>query len=187
MALVSDAFGRGGKAMVGALDGGGAAVDDMVQKAKDGGYVLDSQLVSKAAELDGNIDTAGWQTFDLIRNLPQEHQATAREILDEVHQAISSDEHVVQLAPALKGAQAKAMRLLTQLVKEKTPVDPVEVVIAPTKPPVVQGKRVVGQDTKQNLTLSVAKETLSNIEVKLQVGQTARVNLSWVIEEGGES
>ena len=139
--------------------------------------------IAKAAELDGNIDTAGLQTFDLIRNLPQEHQATAREILDEVHQAISSDEHVIQLAPALKGAQAKAMRLLTQLVKEKRPVDPVDVVIAQTKPPVVPGKKVVGQDTKQNVSLSVAKETLATLEAKLQVGQTARVNLSWVIEE----
>lgn len=65
MALVTDAFGRGGKAMVGPMDGGSAALDDMVSKAKDGGYVLDTQLVAKAAELDDKFDrvTARVKTF----------------------------------------------------------------------------------------------------------------------------
>lgn len=56
MALVTDAFGRGGKAMVGALEGGAPAIDAMIKAAKDGGYVLDSSLVAKGAALDDQFD-----------------------------------------------------------------------------------------------------------------------------------
>ncbi|MEI6798432.1 MAG: hypothetical protein WCO04_04360, partial [Pseudomonadota bacterium] len=56
MALVTDAFGRGGKAMVGALEGGAPAIDAMIKAAKDGGYVLDSSLVAKGAALDDKFD-----------------------------------------------------------------------------------------------------------------------------------
>ena len=30
------------------------------------------ECVSNAAELDGNLDTAGWQTFELLKKLPDE-------------------------------------------------------------------------------------------------------------------
>jgi hypothetical protein len=56
MALITDAFGRGGKGMVNAMDGGSAAIDAMITKAKEGGYVLDNDLVQEAAALDDKFD-----------------------------------------------------------------------------------------------------------------------------------
>lgn len=56
MGLVTDAFGRGGKAMVLAMGEGSAGIDDMMRKARDGGMVIDEDLIRKAAELDDRFD-----------------------------------------------------------------------------------------------------------------------------------
>ena len=140
------------------------------------------ECVSKAPELEGNLDTAGWQTFELIRKLPEEHQATAKAILADLQKALASDEHVLELAPALRSAQAQAMRLLEKLVEVKPPKPPITP--PPIEPPPKKEKRIVGQDSKQDLTLPAAKEVLSDLDGKLKSGQSVRVNVSWVIEEG---
>ncbi|MFV2066024.1 MAG: hypothetical protein ACC645_03525, partial [Pirellulales bacterium] len=141
------------------------------------------ECVSKAAELEGNLDTAGWQTFELIRKLPEEHQTTAQQILADLQKALSSDEHVMELAPALKSAQAQAMRLLEKLVEAKPPITPPPITPPPIQPPTKKEKRIVGQDSKQDLTLPAAKEVLSELDSKLESGQSVRVNVSWVIED----
>jgi hypothetical protein len=141
--------------------------------------------VGKAAELEGNLDTAGWQTFELIRKLPDEHQAAAQAILADLQKALANDEHVIELAPALKSAQGHAMRLLEKLVEVKRPKPPITP--PPIQPPATKEKRVVEQDSKQDLTLPAAKELLADLDNRLKSGQSVRVNVSWVIEEGGEA
>jgi hypothetical protein len=144
------------------------------------------ECVGKAAELEGNLETAGWEIFEAIGKLDDERKATAAEILAEVQQALAADEHVMPLAPALKGAHARAVRLLTKPV-ESQPAKP-GVVTPPLKPPVqppiTPGKRVVEQDTKPNLTLSAAKDLLANLDKRVKTGQAAKISVSWVIEEG---
>lgn len=56
MALVTEAFGRGGKAMAAAFEGGSAALDKMQTDAVAGGYVLDAELIAKAQVLDDKFD-----------------------------------------------------------------------------------------------------------------------------------
>lgn len=145
------------------------------------------ECVSKAAELEGNLDTAGWQTFELVRKLPEEHQATAKKILSELEDALSSDEHAIELAPALKSAQAQSMRLLEKLVEVKPPVTKPGVAPPSIKPPVKQEKKVVEQDSRENLTLQAAKEELDGLDSKLRPDQSVRINVSWVIEQGGDA
>jgi hypothetical protein len=147
------------------------------------------ECLGKAAELEGNLETAGWEVFEAIGRLADERRPAAEEILAEVRQALASDEHVTALAPALKGAHARAVRLLT-----KAPPTPRPPVVPPSVPPpspmppvvrpVPKGKKVVGQDTKQDLSMTEAHRVLSEVEGKIQPGQTARINVSWVIEEG---
>lgn len=149
------------------------------------------ECVGKAAELEGNLATAGWQTFELIKKLPDEHQATAQAILTDLKESLGKDEHVVELAPVLKSAQAQAMRLLEKAV-EKKPVTPPsdtppQVAPPPIKPPVKKEKKVVEQASKQDLTLSAAKGVLAELDGKLKSGRTVRVNVSWIIEEGNET
>lgn len=51
--LIADkTFGGGGLEMVNALAGGGGAIDGMINSAREGGFILDEELVRKAEELD---------------------------------------------------------------------------------------------------------------------------------------
>jgi hypothetical protein len=143
------------------------------------------ECVGKSAELEGNLDTAGWQTFELIRKLPAEHQKAAQAIISELQNALASDEHALQLAPALKSAQAQAMRLLGKIVEPDPPIRRQPGPTPPEPPSPVKGKRIVSQDSKHDLTLADAKEVLTELDGKIQSGQSVRVNVSWVIEEGG--
>jgi hypothetical protein len=147
---------------------------------------------NKAKELVGNLETAGWEVFEAISKLDDERKSAAQEILAEVRQALAADEHVTALAPALKGAHAQAVRLLTKAASgPQTPVVPPVVTSSLPKPPVVspaaKGKKVVDQDAKQNLSMTEARRVLSDVEGKIKRGQTARISVSWVIEEGGAS
>jgi len=151
------------------------------------------ECVEKAAELEGNLETAGWEIFEAIGKLDDERKATAAEILAEARQALAADEHVTALAPALKGAHAQAVRLLTKPVPPpKPPVvgPPVDLPPTPTppvKPPLPHGKKIVGQGAKQDLALADARQVLADLGGQVKPGQTARVNLNWVIEEGDAS
>lgn len=150
------------------------------------------ECVGKAAELEGNLETAGWEIFEAIGKLDDERKATAVEILAEVRQALAADEHVTALAPALKGAHARAVRLLTKPMpaSPQPPAVPPQIgtppaPMSPVKPPLVpKGRKVVGQGAKQDLALADARQVLADLNEQVKPGQAARVSVSWVIEEG---
>lgn len=142
------------------------------------------ECVSKAQELEGNLDTAGWQTFELIRKLPEPHQATATAILTELQKALSRDEHVLELAPALKSAQAQAMRLLEELVEVKPTINPPPITPRPVDSRTVTEKRHVQQGSRHDIPLSAARQLLSDLEGQSTSGGTIRVSISWIIERG---
>jgi predicted nucleic acid-binding protein len=142
---------------------------------------------TRAAELDGNLETAGWDIFEAIGKLNDDRQQAAQEILAELREALSSDEHVVGLAPALTSAQARAVRLLTKPVEAPKPPIVTPPITFPEKPlaltPVAQGKKIVGQGTRQDLSLADAKKCLAELDEQVKTGQKARISVSWVIEE----
>jgi hypothetical protein len=139
------------------------------------------ECVGKAAELEGNLETAGWEIFEAVEKLTDDRQEKAQQILVEVREALQSDEHALQLAPALRGAQAKAVQLLTKPIEVPTP-PPVGPLL---EPQVMKGRVVVKQDSKEGLTIPEAEACLSQVSRELKPEQTARINLGWVIEEGG--
>lgn len=138
------------------------------------------ECVSKAVELEANLNTANWELFDAIGQFTDDRQIAAQEILADVRKALTSDEHVVELASALKGAQAKAVRMLTKPVDTKPSITP------PVKPPVAKDKKVVGHGSQEGLSLDAAKQSLADLTGKVKPGQAVRINLSWLIEEGGD-
>ncbi len=139
------------------------------------------ECLHKAAALGATLEGANWEIFEAIGKLSDERQGAADEIRGTVVQALRSDEHVVQLGPALKEAQAKAVRLLTESTKPLGPIPQPP----GTKPTPRQGKRIVGQGSKENLGMTDAKELLSSLGQELRDGQNIRVNMNWIVEEGG--
>jgi len=136
---------------------------------------------SKAAELSGILESAPWDIFDAVRNLPDDRKTAAEEVGRIVMEALQSDEHVVQLAPALKDAQSKALRLLTVAGPQPTP--PVEPPFVPEPRP-KPGKRVVAQGSEQNLSLGEARKVLSKLENEAGKNQEIQLSFSWTIQEG---
>jgi hypothetical protein len=146
------------------------------------------ECVAKAAELEGNLNTAGWEIFDAVGRLTDERQAESQQVLADVLQALASDEHVVQLAPALKGAQARAVRLLTKPQTEpRTPVEPHKTPSSPPTAPLASssGRKIVAQDSQSDLAISDAQALLSRLNEQLRPRQSIRITINWTIEEGG--
>ncbi len=79
------------------------------------------ECLSRATDLGATLEGTNWEIFEAIGKLIDERQNAAAEIRRIVDQALRSDEHVVQLGPALKEAEAKAVRLLTESVKPAEP------------------------------------------------------------------
>ena len=134
----------------------------------------------KASELAGHLEVTNWEIFEAIDRLRDERQAKAAKIRQQVTAALASDEHVIELAPALSSAQSQAVRLLTETVAPPEPKPGTKV-----KPPVPRGKRTVDEDTQDDLDLAAAQDLLAELKAKMVKDQTIRLRIGWRIEEGG--
>jgi hypothetical protein len=136
------------------------------------------ECLHKAAELAERLDATDWEIFDATANLADKRQTTADEMRRRLCQALTSDEHVIALAPALKEAQAQAVRLLTT----PTPIPGPKVAPQPVPRP---GRTVLQQGAEQHLTLRAAQDLIARLAHELHSGQDIHFNIGWVIEEGG--
>jgi hypothetical protein len=140
------------------------------------------ECLTKAAELNGTIEGTNWEVFDAVSKLTDDRRTAAAAIRDSVIEAMRSDEHVVQLGPALKTAQSKALRLLTQSPDPGPGPGPGP---GPTPDPEPKpGKRVVTQGSRDNLNLAATKDLVAGLEREVKPNQDIRVNINWIIEEG---
>jgi hypothetical protein len=136
------------------------------------------ECLSKATELAERLDATDWEIFDATTRLADARQAVADGIRSTICQALASDEHVISLAPALKEAQAKAVRLLA-------PPTPVAGPKAASQPLPRPGRKVLRQGTEQHLTLRAAQDLMTRLEHELLAGQDIYFTIGWVVEEGG--
>ncbi|PAY16342.1 phage resistance protein [Rhodopirellula sp. SM50] len=146
------------------------------------------ECLTKSSQLQGTLSGTNWEIFDAIAKLGAEHQTRAEEILTSMRNAISCDEHVVALGPALTGAQSQALRLITDAAAPSTPNEVSAPPKAPKKlPPVTippsAKKRVVQQDTEADLDLEATRSLIQRLEGELKSDQSIRLSVSWIIEE----
>jgi hypothetical protein len=131
------------------------------------------KILVKAGELSATLDAFNWEILDAVGRLTDDRRAGAAEVESIVREALTADELAVSLAPALKEAQSKAVRLLTQQ--------------PPKLPPGGRGRKV-RQGEKANLSLAEARKQLELLEKEAQTGKVVTVSLAWqVVEEGGEA
>jgi hypothetical protein len=113
----------------------GSSKDDVVSVIA-GAHVATSvaamgESLKKAEEMPAVLENTPWELFEKIAQLPRERAPEAQSIIDRVKDALTRDEHVVELKRALKEAQSAALDLLTSLVDATPPKPP------PVRPPVV--------------------------------------------------
>jgi hypothetical protein len=138
-----------------------------------------------ASELSATLDTFNWEILDAVGRLSDDRREGAAEVLRLVREAMTADEHAVALAPALKEAQSKAVRLLTQATpRGPDPVQPPEKPVAPPRIPT--SPRTVSTGEKAGLTLAEAARELEQLNKEQADGRKVTVSLAWKIESGGE-
>lgn len=82
------------------------------------------EIVKNAADLSSALANTAWEVFEKLAQLPAERAPQARTIVETVTDALTQDEHVVQLSATLKEAQTAALDLLTSLVTAPPPPPP---------------------------------------------------------------
>ena len=133
---------------------------------------------ASAADVVGSLAATQWKLFDSIRSLQDDRAVAAKALLGRVADALRNDQHVTALGPVLRIEQSKAIDLLTPpATPPKPPVNP------PVQPPVKPGKKVVDSGTRENLSPAEAEGEIARVRQKAKSTQTARISVSWVIEE----
>jgi len=148
-----------------------------------------STCLGRAAELAVALDSFSWEILDAVAKLDGSQRAAADEVVRTVREALAADEHAVALAPTLKEAQSKAVRLLTA----RPPVQPA--VLPPAVPPIADPPVVVApvpatpktvlRGEKAGLTLAEAQAQLDRLKEELSAGRAVTVSMAWKVETGG--
>ena len=145
------------------------------------------ECLGKAAELGGTLEGTNWEIFETAGRLADQRREAANSIRAAVAQALSSDEHVTQLAPALKAAQSQALRLLTKTIPPETPppppAPPVPIAAPPPPIPPRSATTIIDHGSTQAQGAAEAIRQLNQLQEKLSANQRLRVSLRWQIEE----
>ena len=128
----------------------------------------------KAAELEGNLETAGWEIFEAIGKLDDERKATAEAILADVRQALAADEHVRRWRRRSEGAHARAVRLLTKPCRHRAAASRWPAMPAgPAEPRIASGPRARRFAREQDLALAEPGSVLAELN-----GRSSRADRS---------
>lgn len=138
---------------------------------------------SRAAELNGIIEGANWEVFEAAGKLSDKRKTAADAIRESVVEAMQNDEHVVQLGPALKIAQSKALRLLTQVADAPDRRTDLQVRPDEQSEIVTTSPSQAMHESRRNLSLDEGRRLLD--ELKTQYGEDAslRVDIAWRRED----
>ena len=137
-----------------------------------------------------SLTATQWKLFDSMRSIQDDRATAAERILERVKDALCSDQHVADLGPVLRLEQSKAIDLLTPAPTGgpspgETPTtdgsDSGGTTVTP--PPKKAGKTIVDTGSRDNLTLDEAENEIGRLRKQVKDKQTARVNVSWVVEE----
>ncbi|MEM9351602.1 MAG: phage resistance protein, partial [Planctomycetota bacterium] len=122
-----------------------------------------SDCVGGAENLKTRLAGGPWDNFELLSNLRGEHQEQAVEILKRFKEALSVDEHVTPIGPAIDAAKREASQLLKEAI-----------VVRPPEP---------DWQESQETDVRGAKQVLDKLQSDLQPGHTVRVTVRWTVNK----
>lgn len=136
-----------------------------------------AKSIKSAQSVSQTIEENNWELLEGIWALGDaESQGIQRKVCD----ALAADELVTSLSSALRQAQSEATAILTR--QKPTPPPPPSVSPDPVKPVVTRGRKVVRQETKNDMKAIEARRLLKELETQLQEGDTLSVSFTVVRE-----
>lgn len=134
------------------------------------------------------LQNTEWTIFEKIGSLGEPYKGRAEAIASLVTNALTRDEHVSSLAPALRQAQSEAISLLAEAATTPRPPNP-EPPPEPRPPkpepppePPVPGRKLAKQGRK-TVKANEAKRVFAEIESDLSDKTDATVEIDWKVWE----
>jgi hypothetical protein len=131
------------------------------------------EVIARASDLDSALRSASWPVLEAMRNLADEREPAAREILRRLGEALAADEHAVPLSSALTELGSKAVALLTDTRPPSPP---------PKSPePDPRSPSIVDQGRERDLTVADAEAALRRLAGRVTEDPRLRlrVDLTW--------
>lgn len=133
--------------------------------------------LKKAGALVEALSHVKWDLLEGVRKLTDHRQQAAEAIWENVKATFQKDEYAVALAPMLREAEKRAVKLLTDIPE---PVSPP----ATPQPPVPEkpkqpSYKVIARGVREGLTETELDELVEEIRSGLNTDAAARLNITW--------
>lgn len=133
------------------------------------------EIMKNAAALSAALANTAWQVFEKLAQLPPERAPQARTMVEKVTDALTRDEHVIQLGATLKEGQTAGLDLLTSLVTAPPPSPPQ--MTLPDSAPTPSGIEPTG--SRDGLDLQGAAALFEAIRRALEAETDLVLDLAW--------
>ena len=156
-----------------------------------------TQLITQLPQLNQTLQQTKWDIFDGIRQLQDNRQAQAQEILEQVSHALMQDDYVVSLASTLQMTEAQGIQLLTKVPSPPIPetqavVDPATnpslktvtppTIISPELLPLVPDANHP-QQSETFASLEALEAKIQSLKGAIAPDQKVSFTLTWTIEQ----
>lgn len=171
-ALVSDLAGaENGLAAVCGLAAAGLATSEAAV----------GRCLATAEDLRTALTTASWDIIGSGAGLTDARQPAAEALRLRLAEALAADEHVLPLRPALKEAQTRASRLLTESVQATPLTDPPSFPgpRLPNPLPLSIEEEIVGEGDRPGLDAADAAVLLDELRTQLAASPGSRLAIRW--------
>jgi hypothetical protein len=166
----------------------GASKDDVVSVIARANVATSAaamgESLRKAEEMAPALENASWELFEKIGQLPRERAPQAQSIIADVKDALTRDEHVIELKRALREAQSAALELLTSLVEATPPMSP------PMPRPVVPPTPAVAETTgsQRGINGQRALSVFESLKKAMELDADLVLDIEWhLYRKGGQS
>jgi hypothetical protein len=142
------------------------------------------ESLKKADEMSAALENTSWELFETIAQLPRERAPQAQSLIDQVKDALTRDEHVVELKPILREAQSAALELLISLVKATPPTPP------PMPRPVIPPRPAMAETTgsRRGIDEQRALSVFESIKTAMELDADLVLDIEWrLYRKGGAS
>jgi hypothetical protein len=133
------------------------------------------ESLKKADEMSAVLENTSWELFETIAQLPRKRAPQAQSLIDQVKDALTRDEHVLELKRAFREAQSAALELLTSLVEATPPTPP------PMPRPVVPPTPAMAETTgsRRGIDEQRALSVFESIKKAMELDADLVLDIEW--------